>query len=250
MTTLTYAPNTQPLRAGRTSRVEGKPVGEPLILAVDDEPPILGIMRLTLETAGFQVITAATGEDAIALEKLHAPDAILLDLMLPDIPGMDVLRQIRARREVPIIVVTADVSTGRESLPEPDIEYLVKPFEPDEMVETLRVLLATPAGHARRMLSAGELEIDPAKGVAVRGGVIVPLTTAERTLLRLLAVRPGSPVSAEDLLICTWGEDYRGDDEYLALWIARLRQKIEDDADNPGLITVVSGGYQLNLAVD
>jgi two-component system response regulator MtrA len=225
-------------------------VGEPLILAVDDEAPILGIMRLTLETAGFRVVTAANGTDAIDLEERHKPDAILLDLMLPDIAGMEVLRQIRQRRDVPIMVVTADVTRGREYLPAPDIEYLVKPFEPDELVDTLRGLLATPGGQARSMLRAGELEIDPAKGVAARGGVIVPLTTAERTLLRLLAAHPGSPVSAEDLLVRTWGEDYRGDNDYLALWIARLRQKIEDEPDNPRLITGHSSAYQLNLAQD
>jgi DNA-binding response OmpR family regulator len=225
-------------------------VGQPLILAVDDEAPILGIMRLTLETAGFQVITALNGADAIELDEQRSPDAIVLDLMLPDIPGMEVLRQVRARRDVPVVVVTADVSSGRESLPDPHIEYLVKPFEPDELVETVRGLLETPSGQPRHMLRAGDVEIDPAKGVAVRGGVIVPLSTAERTILRLLASSPGQTISGEDLLVRTWGEDYRGDQEYLGLWITRLRQKMEADPQNPRLIRDEGDGFRLELQPD
>src|SRR5687768_1246575 len=123
------------MRPGVSLAFGGAAVGEPIVLAVDDEAPILGIMRLTLETAGFRVLTATTGEDAIALDREHDPDAVLLDLVLPDISGMEVLRELRHRRpELPVVVITADVTKNQETLPDPSVEYLVKPFEPDELV--------------------------------------------------------------------------------------------------------------------
>jgi DNA-binding response OmpR family regulator len=225
-----------------------KVLGEPLVLVVDDEAPILGIVRLTLETAGFRVLTATNGADAIALDREHDPDAVLLDLILPDISGMDVLQQIRAHRQVPVIVITADVTKGEQSLPDPDVEYLVKPFEPDELIAALRQQIASPSGgRASRMLRSGALEIDPARGVAAREGILVPLVAAERSLLKVLSANPGQPHSLEDLLVGTWGEEYRGDKDYLRLWMERLRQKVEQDPEDPRLILEDERGYRLEI---
>lgn len=219
---------------------------DPLVLAIDDEAPILGIIRLTLETAGFRVISAATAEEGLALDQEHTPDAVVLDLVLPDVPGMQVFQSLKARREVPIVIITADVTKGSETLPDDVADYLVKPFEPDELAQAVREVLETPDGRRpRRMIRAGDVEIDQAKGVAVRAGVIVPLTTAERSLLRHLAENPGARMSGGDLLTRTWGDDYADDHEFLALWISRLRQKIEVDPADPQVITGTATGYTL-----
>jgi two-component system KDP operon response regulator KdpE len=223
-------------------------MGEPLVLAVDDEAPILTIVRLTLETAGFQVITATNGADAIALERQHDPDAVLLDLVLPDIHGAEVLRQIRARRQVPVVVITADVTKTRESLPDVAVDYLVKPFEPDELIAAIRQQIAAPVGgRGSRMLRFGTLEIDPDRGVATQDGVDIALTPAERSLLKALSAIPGEPVTADELLVGTWGEEYRNDEPYLELWMGRLRQKIEPDPKHPRLILRDERGYRLEV---
>jgi two-component system KDP operon response regulator KdpE len=145
-----------------------------------------------------------------------------------------------------VIVVTADVSSESVPLPGPGVEYAVKPFEPDELVALVRQVLAEGGGRVRHMLRAGDIEIDPERGVAVREGFIIPLTPAERSLLKILAGTPGVDVSARDLLVGAWGEDYAQDTDYLALWVARLRQKIEADAAAPKIITGGGDAYRLN----
>ena len=224
-------------------------MAEPLVLAVDDEASILTIVRLALQSAGFRVITARTGAEALRLDSEQAPDVIVLDLLLPDMNGLEVLDAVTARRKVPVVLLTGDVTQSRQRVSAKAFDYLVKPFSPDDLAEAVRDA-ARSGGESpgRWMLTAGDLRIQPQRGLAVRGGDIIPLSDTERALLKELARSAGLPVAAEALLDAVWGEEYRGDAAYLELWIARLRLKMEADAENPRLILDAEGGGYLLAA--
>jgi len=224
-------------------------MAEPLVLAVDDEASILTIVRLALQSAGFRVITARTGAEALRLDSEQAPDVIVLDLLLPDMNGLEVLDAVTARRKVPVVLLTGDVTQSRQRVSAKAFDYLVKPFSPDDLAEAVRDA-ARSGGESpgRWMPAAGDVRIQPQRGLAVRGGDIIPLSDTERALLKELARSPGTPVTAEALLDAVWGEEYRGDAAYLELWIARLRLKMEADAENPQLILDAEGGGYLLAA--
>lgn len=220
------------------------------ILTVEDDERIRTSVRMALEDEGWEVIEAASGEEAVVAFAARPADVVLIDLMLPGIDGFEVCRTIRRSSDVPIVMVTArtdthDVVAGLEAGAD---DYLTKPFQPKELSARIRALLrrARPAepGHAR--LHFGELEVVPEEGVVRLAGTEVHLTKTEFRLLCELASSPGRVFSREQLLERVWGYDFFGDGRLVDVHIRRLRTKIETDAANPHHVVTVRGlGYKI-----
>ena len=219
------------------------------VLVVEDESSIASFVALYLKNAGYGVRTAATGGDALTQAESEQPDLIVLDLMLPDIDGIEVCRRIRKNSDVPILMLTArdedvDKIIGLEVGAD---DYLTKPFGPSELVARIRALLRrTSAGSRERPLEFGALRIDPERREAERDGARIELTTLEFDLLWFLASRPGRVFSREQLMEQVWNDRVVGDRSIDSL-VSRLRKKIELDADDPQLLQTVWGaGYRFS----
>jgi DNA-binding response OmpR family regulator len=223
---------------------------EPLVLAVDDEPGILRLIKLELASQRFRVMTAESGEEALLAEQEHHPDVVLLDTMMPGMDGIEVMRQLRARGDVPIIMLTALAADSDKvrALEAGADDYLAKPFSPFELSARVRAVLrrciAAPAG--ARELRLGPVVIDLHRRLVTRDGKIVVLTRTEWLLLQHLAAYPGRIILNSELLSRVWGPEYRDDLQYLRVWVSRLRKKIETDPANPVIIKTFQGaGYML-----
>lgn len=220
---------------------------EPLLLAVDDEAGILRLMKLELSAQGFRVITAGGGEEALKLAEEQRPDAILLDLMMPEITGLEVMRRIREHSNVPILLVTAkdkdaDKVRGLEMGAD---DYVVKPFSPEELGARVRAVLRRAlGGDTERVVHAGDVEIDLMRRLVKRAGDPVSVTRTEWLLLQHLAANAGKVMLNTELLTKVWGPEYRDDLQYLRVWISRLRGKLEETPSNPRIIKTLQGiGY-------
>jgi len=226
------------------------------ILLVEDDPSIREVTALGLRAAGFTVATAADG--VVGLERWRAdrPDLVLLDVMLPRLDGLEVLRAIRHDATTPVVMLTAradtiDVVVGLESGAD---DYVKKPFEMPELVARVRAALrrrvASSAGsgdgaHGGEAVVLGPLRIDPAGRTASLDGREVALTRTEFDLLLELARQPGRVLAREALLDHVWGYDFLGDSRLVDVAVGRLRAKIEADPANPTLIVTVRGaGYK------
>lgn len=223
---------------------------EPLLLVVDDEAGVLRLMKLELTAQGFRVITAADGEEALRLAEEQRPDAVVLDIMMPGISGLEVMRRLRERSNVPIILVTAkdkdsDKVRGLELGAD---DYVVKPFNPDELGARIRaVLRRAVAAEVDRVVRAGNVEIDLNRRLVHKNGEQVSLTRTEWLLLQHLAANPDKVILAPELLSKVWGPEYRDDLQYLRVWVSRLRAKIEDAPAEPRIIKTLPGiGYMLS----
>ncbi len=225
---------------------------EPLVLVVDDEAGVLRLMKLELTAQGFRVVTAAGGEDALRLAEEQRPDAIVLDVMMPDISGLEVMRRLRERANVPIILVTAkdkdsDKVRGLELGAD---DYVVKPFNPDELGARIRAVLRRAfSADVDRVIRAGSVEIDLNRRLVTKNGQQVSLTRTEWLLLQHLAGNPDKVILSPELLSKVWGPEYRDDLQYLRVWISRLRAKLEDAPGEPRIIKTLPGiGYMLSTA--
>jgi DNA-binding response OmpR family regulator len=210
---------------------------------------MLTSIRFFLEREGYRVVTAESGTAALQAATAEHPALIVLDIMLPDVDGLEVTRRLRRAADVPIIMISArgeeiDKVVGLEVGAD---DYLVKPFGPREFIARVRAAIrrsheAAPA----QTLQVGKLEIDVARrSVAVRGRP-VELPRKEFDLLRLLAERAGQVVPRQELLTVVWGEDFFGDEKTLDVHVSRLRQRLECDPAAPPLIQTVRGvGYRL-----
>ena len=223
------------------------------ILVVDDEPQILRFLKPSLGAAGYEIITASTGAEALKAAATAAPDVILLDLGLPDMDGKDVIRQLRTWSKTPIIVLSArDRET--EKIAALDLgadDYVNKPFGIGELLARLRTALRHAARQAgeQSAYSAGDLSIDVAAHSATLAGAPIKLTPKEFELLALLVRNAGRVVTHRQLLTAVWGPAHINDFQYLRVFIGRLRQKIETDPENPILIVSEPGiGYRLSVA--
>lgn len=224
------------------------------VLVIDDESGILGFIQTNLVRAGFEVLQAGTGREAIEVAARENPDCVLLDLGLPDMDGFDVCREIRRSSQVPILMLTArgddiDKILGLELGAD---DYIVKPFNPRELVARIKAVLrrigqAAPADDAPlvRGIHIFDLNIDPDRHEVHRSGRNIDLTPKEYDLLCFLATHPGFTFSREKLLQEVWGYDFFGDDRTVDVHVRRLREKLEDDPNSPFFIITVWGvGYK------
>jgi two-component system KDP operon response regulator KdpE len=220
---------------------------DPLLLVVDDEAGILRLMKLELSAQGFRVITASDGEAAITLAEEHRPDAILLDVMMPGISGIEVMRRLRERSNVPVLLVTAkDKDTDKvRGLELGADDYIVKPFNPDELGARVRAVLRRVLSQdVERVVKAGDVEIDLTRRLVKKAGEPVALTRTEWLLLQHLAANAGKVMLNTELLTKVWGPEYRDDLQYLRVWVSRLRAKLEETPSNPQVIRTLQGiGY-------
>lgn len=223
---------------------------EPLLLVVDDEVGVLRLMKLELSAQGFRVVTASDGEEALRIAEEQRPDAVVLDIMMPGISGLEVMRRLRERTNVPVILVTAkdkdsDKIRGLELGAD---DYVVKPFNPDELGARIRAVLRRMlAQDVERLIRAGNVEIDLARRLVHKNGEQVALTRTEWLLLQQLAANAGKVMLAQELLSKVWGPEYLDDLQYLRVWVSRLRAKIEDVPAEPRIIKTLPGiGYMLD----
>ena len=225
------------------------------ILVVDDEAPILELVRFNLEKEGFSVITASDGEDGLRRARSEAPDLVILDLMLPGIDGIEVCQQLRRETNVPVLMLTAKseefdrvlgLSVGAD-------DYVTKPFSPRELVARVKAQLRrrdmdleeTRARDASGRIHVGDLVIDTSRFEVEVRGVRTELTPKEFELLRVLVANRGKVLTRDFLLEKVWGYEYGGDTRTVDVHVRRLRQKIEEDDSRPTYIQTVHGvGYR------
>jgi two-component system KDP operon response regulator KdpE len=218
------------------------------ILVVDDEPQILRALRTNLRGAGYEVDTAATAEEALAAAAMRPPDAVILDLVLPDGTGTEVCRELRAWSSAPILVLSV-VGEDREKVAALDAgadDYVTKPFSVDELLARLRAALRRAGPSTEPVITVGELVIDLEKRSVARSGRPVALTPTEFELLRVLAQNEGKLLTHPALLREVWGPAYGHESHYLHVYVSQLRRKIEPDPARPRfLLTEPGAGYRL-----
>lgn len=217
------------------------------ILVVDDEPNITQLLKLYLSRSGFQVETAASGEEALRKTRALRPDLIVLDLKLPDIDGLEVCRRVRAESDIPLIMLTArdediDKIVGLEMGAD---DYITKPFNPREVLARVRAVLRRSEGRLRPdgPMRLGDLVIDPGRREVFIGDQPVQLRAKEFDLLAALARNAGIVLDRDRLLNQVWGYDFAGDTRTVDVHIAWLRQKLA--GSRVEIQTVRGAGYKL-----
>jgi len=225
-------------------------MNQPLILVIDDEQQILRALNTILGQQGYRVSSADTAEKGLALAATLLPDIIILDLGLPDMPGVEVCATLRNWYTSPIIILSAH-DTEKEKVNALDSgadDYLTKPFSAEELLARIRVALrhhsAVP-GNRDTIITSGTLTIDLTRQMVCRDGEMVKLTSIEYKLLAFLAVNTGRVLTHKAILQHVWGYSEGSQMEYLRVYVRQLRQKIEKDPHNPQLIITESGiGYR------
>jgi two-component system KDP operon response regulator KdpE len=224
------------------------------VLIVEDEPALLRALRIDLRARGYEVLTAATGQDALAQAAAQPPDAVLLDLGLPDGDGTTVIARLRTWSRVPVIVLSGRTSAQDKigALDAGADDYVTKPFSMDELLARLRATLRR--GEAIRpgtVISIGSSQVDLVSRAVTRGAgeaggqEIIHLTPTEWRLLEILLAAPGQLVPASRLLTEVWGAGYEHHAHYLRFHMAGLRRKLEDDPPRPRhLLTEPGMGYR------
>ena len=224
------------------------------IVVIDDEQSVREVVRAYLEKDGFTVFVAADGRDGLKLAERHQPDLIVLDLMLPDVSGEEICRDIRGRSDVPILMLTAKASEDEriEGLLLGADDYLVKPFSPRELVARVRAVLRRTQGVESPLVAVlrfdeGRLEIDTVKRSVRRDGEAIELTPNEYKLLLALARYPGRVYSRFELVNRVQGYDYEGYERTIDVHVKNLRKKLEPDPSKPRYVETVTGvGYRLS----
>ncbi|SDX96666.1 response regulator [Paenibacillus sp. CF384] len=222
------------------------------ILIIDDEPQICKLLKVTLQAHHFDIHTAATGEEGVYQASISHPDLIVLDLGLPDISGMEVLRRVREWTRVPVIVLTAKDREDDKiaALDSGADDYVTKPFGMGELLARIRVALRHAAKSADEpVLQFGRLMIDLAQRIVELDGNRVKLTPTEYDLLKVLASSAGKVITQRQLLQQVWGgHHHESDSHYLRIYIGHLRKKLEEDPTRPVFIETEPGiGYRFLL---
>jgi two-component system KDP operon response regulator KdpE len=220
------------------------------VLVVDDEPQIRRALQSALTGHGYDVSTAENGAEALTAIASWRPDAVILDLMLPDISGSDVLRDTRTWSSLPIIVLSArgGESDKVNALNEGADDYLVKPFGMAELLARLRVVLRRTRVGLAEVMTFGNVTIDLRRYLVLRDGHEVHLTPTEFDLLRVMASEAGRVLTHRQLLERVWGSYASENAQQLRVYINYLRRKLEDDPGHPQLILTDPGvGYRLNV---
>jgi DNA-binding response OmpR family regulator len=224
---------------------------EPTVLVVDDEPTVTEVVSIYLERAGYEVIVASDGESALEILEGQPPDLVVLDLMLPDVGGLEITRWLRARGDTPIIMLSArreevDRILGLELGAD---DYVVKPFSPQELVSRVKAVLrrtyGSSATESEDPVEVANLRIDPQTRVVEADGEVIELTAKEFDLLWELARHPRRVFNRDQLLDKVWGLKEYIDPSTVTVHIHRLREKIELDPSQPRHIQTVWGvGYK------
>ncbi|MDO8689778.1 MAG: response regulator transcription factor [Dehalococcoidia bacterium] len=221
------------------------------ILVIDDEPSMLRALRTLLSRHGFQVELAEEGRKGLDAYSHHRPDLILLDLVLPDMDGLEVIREVRATANTPIVVLSVK-GAERDKVAALDLgadDYLTKPFGVDELLARVRVALrhlARPESGAAPVFQTGDLEVDLERRWVRVGGRAIHLSPTEYEILKAFVSYPNKVFTDRMLLQQVWGPEYGSEGHYLHVYIARLRKKLEQDPQKPRyLVTEPGVGYRL-----
>jgi two-component system KDP operon response regulator KdpE len=221
----------------------------PVILIVDDEQQIRRLLTISLESHGFTVAEASTGEEGLLRASMDRPEAIILDLGLPDMDGREVLRKLRLTQQTPVVILSVRNSEQDivSCLEEGADDYLVKPFRTGELIARIRTALRhRPDEPVERVFRAGSLEVDLDKRIVRKNGEQVKLTATEYSLLGLFVKNPGRVLTHRFILERVWGPTYVDETHYSRIYVAQLRKKLEDNPAEPKLLVTESGiGYRL-----
>lgn len=220
------------------------------ILIIDDEVQIRRLLEITLSSSGYKISEAATGKDGLIAAVTHHPALIILDLGLPDSDGIEILKKLREWYQKPIIILSARNSEEDivHALDNGANDYLTKPFRTGELLARIRVAIRQNLGaDDNPILTFGSLSIDLANHTARKNGEILKLTSTEFSLLALLTKNSGRVMTHQNILKEIWGFGYVGQTQYLRVFVAQLRKKIEDDPAKPQLLITESGiGYRFH----
>ncbi|MGA2407915.1 MAG: response regulator [Bacteroidales bacterium] len=220
------------------------------ILVIDDEVQIRRLLEITLSSNGFKISEAATGKEGLVAAATYNPALIILDLGLPDADGIGILNKLREWYQKPIIILSVRNSEEDiiHALDNGANDYLTKPFRTGELLARIRVALRNKLGtEDDPNLTFGTLTIDLANHIAHKNGEIVKLTSTEFSLLALLAKNSGRVLTHQSILKEIWGFGYIGQTQYLRVFVAQIRKKIEDDPAKPKLLITESGiGYRFH----
>lgn len=235
----------------RLTRADGSPIR---VLVVDDEASLTDLLQMALRYEGWEIKTAADGSSAIATARDFRPDAVVLDIMLPDIDGLQVLQRMRADgNDVPVLFLTAKDSLDDRiaGLTAGGDDYVTKPFSLEELVARLRGLIRrstlTADANESPVLSVGDLELDEDSHEVRRNGRLIELTATEFELLRYLMRNPRRVVSKSQILDRVWDYDFGGKSSVVEIYISYLRKKIDAEGA-PMLHTVRGAGYMIKPA--
>ncbi len=226
----------------------------PGILVIDDEPQLRRAVRHALEAEGYRVSEAATAREGLDVAAATRPDAIVLDLGLPDTDGIDVCRDLRGWTQAPILVLSARHADDQKValLDAGADDYVTKPFSPDELRARLRALLRrapATASDASSQVRCGTLVVDLARRTVTRAGASVHLTPTEWELLRAFVTNPDRTLTHQQLFKAVWGNAFGDAQQYLRVYVGQLRRKIEDDPVRPRYIkTEPAVGYRFETA--
>ncbi len=226
----------------------------PKVLIVDDEPQIRRFLRASLQAHDYQVIEAENGKEGVRACTVQKPDLLILDLGLPDMDGLDVIKLVREWSTVPIIILSlrSDDPDKIEALDRGANDYVTKPFSMGELLARMRVALRQGQGSGADsgpVITAGEIAIDLSKRLVTVSGAPVRLSRKEYDLLRILASHPGKVITHQQLLQEVWGQAYVEETQYLRVYIGQLRQKLEKEPAAPKhLVTEPGVGYRLQTS--
>jgi two-component system KDP operon response regulator KdpE len=223
----------------------------PLALVIDDEPQMRRLLRVTLEANGYRVLDAATGKDGITQAAQRPPDVILLDLGLPDLEGVEVLKRLREWSRVPVIILSVRDREADKvaALDAGANDYVTKPFNSAELLARLRAALrhVQPQG-ADAIFRNGDLEVDLSARIVRQSGKEIKLTPIEYSLLRQFVTHAGKVLTHRQVLREVWGPNSEAQTHYLRVYMAHLREKLEADPKTPRLLLTEAGiGYRLVL---
>lgn len=223
-------------------------MNKPEILIIDDEEQIRKTLEITLRTNGYAITEAATAKEGVIIASNHPPDLIILDLGLPDKDGLTVLQELRQWYTKPVIILSVQNSEEViiKALDSGANDYLTKPFRTGELLARIRSAMrnSTPED-AEPLIDSDDLQIDLNTRTVKKKGELVKLTTTEYSLLALFARNDGKVLTHQYLLRAVWGPGFIGQSQYLRVYIAQIRKKIEDDPNRPEYLLTESGvGYR------
>lgn len=218
------------------------------ILIIDDEPQIRKLLQITLESNDYRVLQSSTGKEGLAMAASHSPELILLDIGLPDISGHDVLQELQGWFNKSVIILSVQNSENDivKALDNGAADYLTKPFRTRELLARIRsAIRRNQSGSIKSLIVVDDLEIDLTSRIVKKKEEIVKLTPTEYKLLAVLARHEGMVLTHQFILKEVWGVSYQNETQYLRVFVAQLRKKLEENPNNPTHILTESGiGYR------